>query len=99
MGRAERRVQKWLNSPPKDAHVEEVKAILKRYFQGKFRFKSGSHIVVRDDRLAPYSGFDPFGEFAIPVKGGQRVKGYYLQRLARAVQIINELGEADDEEP
>ncbi len=98
MGRAEKRLQKWLDNPPKDAPVDEVRAVLDRHFHGKIRSASGSHIVVADERLAHYSGFEPFGEFAIPVKGGQRVKGYYLQRLARAVKIAEELEGADDEE-
>jgi len=91
MGRLEKRINKWLNSPPFDAPAEEVQAVLKSHFPGRFRRKPGSNIVVRDERLRFSHGFEPFGEFTIPVSGGQRVKGRYLQRLARAIRIIEEL--------
>jgi len=68
MARADKRIQRWLNNPPTDAPVEEVEAILKHYFPGKLKTKTGSHRVVRDERLAPYPGFAPFGELSIPVK-------------------------------
>lgn len=91
MGKREKRVQTWLNNPPRDAPIDEVEAILKYYFRDKLRTKTGSHRVVRDKRLATYAGFGPLGEFTIPIKGGQRVKGCYLQILARAIQIIEEV--------
>lgn len=91
MGQREKRVQTWLTNPPKDAPIDQVEAILKYYFRDKLRKKTGSHRVVRDERLANSAGFEPFGEFSIPIKGGQRVKGCYLQVLARAIQIIEEL--------
>jgi len=91
MGQREKRVHTWLTNPPKDAPIDEVDAILKYYFSGKLRKKTGSHRVVRDERLASYSGFQPYGEITISVKGGQRVKGYQLQMLARAIQIIEEI--------
>lgn len=90
MGQRERRVQTWLTNPPKDAPFDEVKAVLSYYFSGKIQKKSSSHIVVRDERLKGYSEFDPYGEFVISKKGGQRVLGYQLQTLARAIQIITE---------
>jgi hypothetical protein len=91
MGQREKRVQAWLNNPPRDAPIDEVDAILKHYFSGKIRKKTGSHRVVRDAKLADHSGFEPYGEFSISVVGGQRVKGYQLQMLARAIQIIEEM--------
>lgn len=93
MGQREKRIQEWLNNPPTDAPFEHVKGVLKHYFAGKIRKKSGSHRVVRDERLAGHPGFGPFGEFAISISGGQRVKGYLLQRLAQAVQIVEEMEE------
>lgn len=88
-----------MRNPPTDAPIDEVAAVLKRHFHGKYVAKAGSHYVVRDQRLAAFSGFAPLGEFSVPVKGGQRVKGHYLKRLARAIQIIEELERAEDEEP
>jgi hypothetical protein len=54
-------------------------------FSGKIDRKKSSHCVVRDERLKGYSEFDPFGEFVISKKHGQRVLGYQLQTLARAI--------------
>lgn len=99
MGRREKKVRAWLTNTPTDAPVEEVDAVLRYFFEGKIRKKSGSHRVVRDERLAGYSGFEPFGEFTISIKGGQRVKGYQLQIIARAIQIIEDLEGTWDEEP
>jgi hypothetical protein len=97
MGRSEKRIRTWLNNTPKEAPIEEVDAVLERHFAGKIRVKSGSHRVVRDRRLASYYGFEPYGEFTVVVKSGQRVKGFYLKRLAEAVRIIEELERKDDE--
>jgi hypothetical protein len=91
MGKREKLVQKWLTNPPKDAPVDQVEAILRHYFRDKLRTKTGSHRVVRDERLAIYAGFEPNGQFSIAIKGGQRVLGCYLQTLARAIQIIEEI--------
>ncbi len=99
MGRRDKRVQSWLTDPPKYAPIHEVEADLKHYFEGRVRKKSRSHRVVRDERLAGYSGFEPYGEFSISVNGGQRVKGYQLETLARATQIIEEIEGTRDEEP
>jgi hypothetical protein len=99
MGQREKLVQAWLNNPPKDAPIHEVEAILKYYFKGKLRTKTGSHRVVRDERLANSAGFEPFGQFSIPIKGGQRVKGRYLQDLARAIQIIETIEGTEHEKP
>lgn len=96
MGRRDRLVQKWLTNPPTDAPFEEVAGVLNYFFRGKIRKKGSSHRVVRDERLRGYSEFDPYGEFSISKVGGQRVKGYQLQTLARAIQIITEEEEVSD---
>lgn len=88
MGRRDRLIQKWLTDPPTEAPFEQVAGVLDYFFEGLIRKKSSSHWVIRDQRLKGYAEFDPYGEFAISKKGGQRVKGYQLQMLARAIQII-----------
>jgi len=98
MGKTEKRLKAWLNNPPTEEGVDAVHAVLKRYFPGKFESKGGSHIVLRDERLAVFSGFEPYGELSIPIKGGRRVKRRYLQRLAQAVEIVTELEGTEDEE-
>jgi hypothetical protein len=97
MGRAGKRIQTWLENTPRDAPIEEVEAVIQRYFPGLFVNKSGSHIVVTDERLVGFSDFGALGEFTVPVKRGQRVKGFYLKRLARAVTIIMDLERDKDE--
>lgn len=88
MGQREKRVRLWLTDPPTDAPFSEVEALLNYYFKDKIYKKSGSHCVVRDERLIGHAGFDPYGEFVISKKGGRRVLGYQLQRLAQAIQIL-----------
>ncbi len=96
-GSSRKRIQSWLENTPRDAPFDEVEAILKRYFPGHCLKKSGSHIVVTDDRLIGFRGFGPVGDFTVPVKSGQRVKGYYLKRLAQAINMIKELEREEDE--
>jgi len=70
-----------------DAPKKTVEAVLERYFQGQFQYHK--HLVVTDHRLAGHLGFGPNGEFTVPVKGGQKVKGWYLRTLAKAVIVLN----------
>jgi hypothetical protein len=91
MGKAEKRIQKWRHNPPQDAPVDEVEAVLKRYFAGSYEQKTGSHFFVKDKRLRGTSEFGPLGAFQIPVSGGQKVRKEYLKRLATAVEIIIDL--------
>jgi hypothetical protein len=90
MGKADKRLRNWLENAPTDAPVDQVRSVLKRYFPQGHKEKPGSHIVAWDQSLIGREGFGPTGDFTIPVKGGQRVKGYYLERLARAIKIIAE---------
>ena len=91
MGHLEKTLEKWRRNPPTHAPIDKVVAAIKRWLPGRFERKPGSHMVIRDTRLASFEGFGPFGELTIPVAGGQRVKGRYLQRLARAIEIVEEL--------
>lgn len=97
MARREKVVQTWLTNTPRYAPVDQVEAILDYYFPGQVR-KRSSHRVVNDARLAPHPGFEPNGEFTVCITGGQRVKGLYLERLARAIQIIQEIEGIEDED-
>ena len=78
-------------NPPTDTPKDSVISLLDRFFNGQYEFKSGSHIVVRDDRLKDLPDYGPDGSFDIPIKGGQRVKGYYLNRLARTIRLLEEM--------
>lgn len=94
MGKAEKRLKKWLEKPPTEAPVKEVVAMLDRYFPGQYQKKPGSHIVVRHEKLKGQREYGPDGDFDIPVKNGQRVKGVYLRKLARAIQAVEEMEES-----
>ena len=93
MSRADKKLKRWFNNPPKDVPKEEVLAIVKRFFPGQHKQKSGSHIVIQDDRLIGIPGYGPEGDFDIPIKGGQRVKGFYLKRLASTIKLLEEIKE------
>lgn len=98
MGKRDKLLERWRTNTPRDAPIDEVEGVID-YFFGDSRAKGrrGSHIVIRDDRLRNKGEFGPLGRIEIPVKGGQRVKGIYLERLIRAIDILKELGEQSDE--
>jgi hypothetical protein len=91
MAQVDKLLGKWLNDPPTDAPKEKVIAIIKRFFPDAWQEKPGSHIVIQNDLLKGVPGYGPAGDFDIPVKGGQRVKGQYLKRLARTIRLLQEM--------
>lgn len=88
MTKVGKRLSKWLESPPKEEPKDNVIAVLRRFFPGQYEEKRGSHIVVRDDALKGVPDYGPDGDFTIPVKGGQKVKGFYLKRLAQTIRLL-----------
>ncbi|MBW1896650.1 MAG: hypothetical protein JRI47_06295 [Deltaproteobacteria bacterium] len=93
MSKYDKKLKKWLENTPTDVPKQQVVAVLDRCFSGQWRFLRGSHIVVQDDRLIGYPGYGPEGDFDIPVKGGQKVKGVYLKRLAQTIKLLEEMEE------
>ena len=93
MTKVDKTLEKWLKNPPKEAPRGEVLAIIKRFFPGQYETKRGSHIVIRDERLVGLRDYGPDGSFDIPVKGGQKVKGFYLKRVARTIKLLEEMEE------
>lgn len=91
MSKVEKRLSRWRIDTPTDVPVDEVLSILDRFFDGRYVRTGGSHIVVTDKRLIGLPGYGPLGDFSVPVKGGQRVKGFYLKRLAETIYILEEL--------
>lgn len=93
MSQRQKRLEKWLNNPPKDAPIEEVDGILKYYFPDQTKDKKrGSHTVrIKHDALKKHPNYGPDGGFDIPIKGGQKVKGKYLKLLAQAIELLSEL--------
>lgn len=90
MSRVDKKIGRWLENPPTDAPRDEVVAVVRRFFAGRYEFKTGSHIVIRDDRLIGVPNYGPNGDFSIPVSGGQKVKGVYLRRLAETISLLEE---------
>ncbi|MBW2618821.1 MAG: hypothetical protein JRC92_08100 [Deltaproteobacteria bacterium] len=87
MASTKKHVRQWFENPPVEAPKNKVEAVLNRYFKGQYR--RSKHTVVRDSRLEGYPDFGPQGEFTIAFKGGRKVLGVYLQRLAEAVVSLN----------
>jgi hypothetical protein len=89
MGKRERLLERWRDDPPKDAPVDTVNAVIDYFFpDSRVKAHRGSHIVIKDERLKNKGEFGPLGRFEIPVSGGQKVKGVYLQILAHAIDVL-----------
>lgn len=93
MTKVDKTLERWLKNPPKEVPKERVLAIIERFFPGQHETKRGSHIVIRDKRLVGIGDYGPDGSFDIPVKGGQKVKGFYLKRLAGTIKLLEEMEE------
>lgn len=42
---------------------------------------------IRCEKLNIFPEYAPFGEISVPVKGGQKVKGYYIKALIKAIKL------------
>ncbi|MEA2039333.1 MAG: hypothetical protein U9N82_05830 [Thermodesulfobacteriota bacterium] len=93
MGKAQKLFEKWTDSVPNEARVQDVKTFLAHFFPDMWDQQGTSHIVVRCEALKVFPEYQPYGEMSVPVKGGKKVKGFYIKRLINAVYLIEELGE------
>lgn len=95
MAKREKKLKKWEENPPKEAPIDEVNAIIEYHFPGILdNKKRGSHSVrIKNKALIGKQNFGPDGGFDVPIKGGQKVKGIYLQKLAIAIKILQEIEE------
>jgi predicted RNA binding protein YcfA (HicA-like mRNA interferase family) len=75
MGKLEKLVEQFLNQPP-EVRFEDVRYLLKAFGFEEKRSK-GSHHSFRDSQGR---------KITIPKKGGQKVKGIYVQQI---VEILN----------
>lgn len=81
MSKRDKILKKWRQNTPKEEKLETVLAVINYYFEG-YR-QRGSHIIVEDTRL------DEEGiQLILAIKNGQKIKGFYLRRIAN---IIKEL--------
>jgi hypothetical protein len=76
-----------------ELRIEEVENIIKEFFE-YYENKRGSHVIVKDTRLAKYKEQNPLstkygleGDFTIPVKSGQTVKRCYVEKIIEAIEI------------
>ena len=91
MSKVDKILGKWLQNTPTDVPKNKVLAIIDRFFPGQWKQEKSSHIVIQDNRLIGIPGYGPEGDFDIPVKGGQRVKGYYLKNLVRTIKLLENM--------
>ncbi len=99
MGKAQKLYKKWLGKTPREARIHDVKTFLNYYFNGLWDHEGGSHIVVRCEELKAFSDYQPYGEISVPVKSGQKVKGFYINALIKANSRLVELRGKNDEKP
>lgn len=92
-------VESWLRSNSDDSS-EKVEKVLVRYFgRAAVKYNASSHqFRVKCPALDGLPGFGIGGYLSIPVGHGQRVKNYYLRRIAQAIKHLKDKGSAIDEE-
>ncbi|MEQ8755817.1 MAG: type II toxin-antitoxin system HicA family toxin [Coleofasciculus sp. G1-WW12-02] len=83
MGKLEKLVEQFLNKPP-EVRFEDVRYLLEAFGFEEKRSK-GSHHSFRDSQGR---------KITVPKKGGQKVKGVYVQKI---VELLN-LEEWSDED-
>ncbi|MBW1940927.1 MAG: hypothetical protein JRG68_08235 [Deltaproteobacteria bacterium] len=94
MGKAQKLFEHWIDNVPREVRVQDVKTFLNYYFPDMWDHQRSSHIVVRCETLKAFPDYHPYGEISVPVKGGQKVKGFYIKALLKAVSLLTELGDA-----
>lgn len=88
MSQREKLLYAWLNNTPVSAPKHEVFGVLDHFFADEYTQLGGSHIVVTSLRLKGVPGADALGCITIPLSGGQKVKGRYLNNLAKAIDYL-----------
>lgn len=93
-------IDKWLNNTPSDESADTVERILVKYFGPDSVKKCGSshQYRVKHSALVDLSNFGIGGYLSVPVKNGQRVKGFYLKNIARTVKRLEEVAKGEEEE-
>lgn len=86
-----------------ELRAEEVENIIRFFFE-KYEHKRGSHIIVQDSRLKKYrelnqsSPYGRLGHLTIPIKSGQKVKSFYVEKLIEAIEICEFMEGKSEEE-
>lgn len=95
MSRAEKLLKRWRDNPPREEIAETVFNVLKRYGFTERKGSGSSHRVYEHPALADFPelyGADP--HLTVPVKGGQKVKGFYLKEIVAAITLAIEWNRA-----
>jgi len=89
MRKYEDRIQKWRNSK-QEVPVDDVEPVIRYYFPNTRIAKGTSHkFQIQHQKLIGHPDFF-HGCLTIPVKNGQKVKPFYLRKLAFAIDIVSE---------
>lgn len=96
MSKIEKVLDKW-KTTGQPAPKKRVINVLDRYFPGRYRFGSGSHIIVEHPALRGLPQFAE-GRFNVVIWKGQKVKPVYLRDIARAIEYLIQMGEIPKEE-
>ena len=90
MSKVDKKLERWLQNTPTDAPKDSVLAIIERFFPDQWKKEGSSHVVIQDDRLIGIPNYGPAGDFTVVIKGGQKVIGPYLKRLAQTIVLLRE---------
>lgn len=99
MSKQDKRLEQWRQKPRPVARVDEVEAVLRRYFGDRFRENQGGSHQFSVSHPALYQHPNYLGgTLSIPIKNGQTVKPFYLKHIAEAIQILQEAEKENDHE-
>ena len=94
MSKIEKKLNKWRNPAFKqEVNKDEIDSILNHYFPGQWSFGDTrgshnykiSHLILKGNQ-----NYGPDGDYMIPVKGGQKIKHFYLKELIQIIDMIEE---------
>ncbi|MDM8548713.1 hypothetical protein QUF72_01495 [Desulfobacterales bacterium HSG2] len=88
----EKLIMGWRRRVPVEVLRNQLIAVLEKYFPGQYTWRGGSHIVVQDDNLKGLEDYGSEGDFSIPVKSGKKVKRYYIKRLVKTIDLLEQMG-------
>ncbi len=90
---AKKLYKKWSSQIPVEARANEVRTFIDYYFAGEWNQDGTSHIIIRSERLQQFEEFKPYGEITVPVKSGNRVKGFYIKKILKGIKLLETLEE------
>ncbi len=94
MASAEDLYTRWRQNPPSEVSRGDFEKVVRHYLGDFLREGSGSshQYVVSHEALRDLPATRQFGIWAIPLKSGRAVKGYYVKQLIAIVEHLCEEG-------